>query len=1076
MTTPGNKMKIKRPALKLGTWNVRTMLTGLSDDLSAIDDCRKTAVINDELFRLNVDIVALQETRLADSAKLREKDYTFYWQGKPKDEKREYGVGFAVKNSLLKMVEPPSNGSERILTLRLNTTTGPISLISVYAPTLMANSETKDEFYENLSATIQQIPSKDQVILLGDFNARVGTDCESWPSCLGQFNVGKMNENGQRLLEFCTRFKLCIANSFFATKPQHKVSWRHPRSKHWHQLDLVLTRRDSLNSIQIVRTYHSADCDTDHSLVCCKIKLCPKKMFRTKVKSNPRLNTGNMQDPVLISQFGKTFECELGKMKSSNPGTADQDWQSLKEAMHSAALTTFGRKKPKTCDWFESKSKELCPLIVKKRNALSEYKNLPTKRSAQKLKRARKEVKQMARRCANEYWVELSGGIQTAAATGNIKAMYDGIKRAVGPTQNKSAPLKSSTGEIIVDKGKQMERWEEHYANLYTRKSLVSQSALDAIEQLPIMHDLDALPTIEELNTAIDKLAAGKAPGSDEIPPDLIKQCKSVLLQPLYELLCQCWAEGEVPQDMRDTKIVTLYKNKGERSDCNNYRGISLLSIVGKVYAKVLLARLQKLAEQVYPESQCGFRAGRSTADMIFSVRQLQEKCREQNMPLYLAFIDLTKAFDTVSRDGLFVALSRIGCPPKLLSLIKSFHLNMKGTVQFDGNLSNPFDICNGVKQGCVLAPTLFGIFFALLLKHAFGTANEGVYLRTRSDGRLFNLSRLKAETKVRQAIIRDMLFADDAAISTHSEQELQALMDRLSAACKDFGLIISLPKTNILSQGTTEEPTIKIDNYELEVVSQFTYLGSTITDNLSLDVEINRRIGKAATTLSRLRERVWKNSKLTVNTKMSVYSACVLSTLLYSSETWTAYARHEDRLNVFHLRSLRTILGISWQDKKTNFEVLSLAGLPTMYTLLRQRRLRWLGHVHRMDDGRIPKDLLYGELKLGVRGKGRPQLRYKDVCKRDMKALEIDETSWEGVASDRVAWRRTLRSQLVHGEGKLKADAAAKRARRKERNQLKADGVPQNQSSSFICEYCGRDCKARIGLHSHRKSCSNRV
>ena len=128
------------------------------------------------------------------------------------------------------------------------------------------------------------------------------------------------------------------------------------------------------------------------------------------------------------------------------------------------------------------------------------------------------------------------------------------------------------------------------------------------------------------------------------------------------------------------------------------------------------------------------------------------------------------------------------------------------------------------------------------------------------------------------------------------------------------------------------------------------------------------------------------------------------------------------------------------------------------------------------MDDGRIPKDLLYGELKLGVRGKGRPQLRYKDVCKRDMKALEIDETSWEGVASDRVAWRRTLRSQLVHGEGKLKADAAAKRARRKERNQLKADGVPQNQSSSFICEYCGRDCKARIGLHSHRKSCSNRV
>ena len=115
---------------------------------------------------------------------------------------------------------------------------------------------------------------------------------------------------------------------------------------------------------------------------------------------------------------------------------------------------------------------------------------------------------------------------------------------------------------------------------------------------------------------------------------------------------------------MRDAKIITLYKNKGDRSDCNNYRGISLLSIVGKVFARVVLARLQVLAERIYPESQCGFRAERSTVDMIFSVRQLQEKCREQQMPLYIAFIDLTKAFDLVSRKGLFQLLKKIGCPP----------------------------------------------------------------------------------------------------------------------------------------------------------------------------------------------------------------------------------------------------------------------------------------------------------------------------------------------------------------------------------------------------------------------------
>ena len=116
----------------------------------------------------------------------------------------------------------------------------------------------------------------------------------------------------------------------------------------------------------------------------------------------------------------------------------------------------------------------------------------------------------------------------------------------------------------------------------------------------------------------------------------------------------------------------------------------------------------------------------------------------------------------------------------------------------------------------------------------------------------------------------------------------------------------------------------------------------------------------------------------------------------------------------------------------KTNVEVLDIAGLPSMYTLLRQRRLRWLGHVHRMKDGRIPKDLLYGELVEGERPKGRPLLRYSDVCKRDLKALDIDVDSWETLASDRVSWKRTLKSQLPIGEAKWKEKCAEKRARRK--------------------------------------------
>ena len=117
------------------------------------------------------------------------------------------------------------------------------------------------------------------------------------------------------------------------------------------------------------------------------------------------------------------------------------------------------------------------------------------------------------------------------------------------------------------------------------------------------------------------------------IETSLLKHKETSLLEHLHELLLQCWEEGSVPQDMCDANIITLYKNKGDRSDCNNYRGISLHSIVGKTFACVMLNRLQTLAECVYPEAQCGFRAQRSTIDMIFSLRQLQEKCREQTPP-----------------------------------------------------------------------------------------------------------------------------------------------------------------------------------------------------------------------------------------------------------------------------------------------------------------------------------------------------------------------------------------------------------------------------------------------------------
>ena len=223
---------------------------------------------------------------------------------------------------------------------------------------------------------------------------------------------------------------------------------------------------------------------------------------------------------------------------------------------------------------------------------------------------------------------------------------------------------------------------------------------------------------------------------------------------------------------------------------------------------------------------------------MIFSVRHLQEKCREQNQPLYLAFIDLTKALDLVSRDGLFRMLPLIGCPPKLLSIVKSFHDGMRSTAQFDADIPNDF-VKSGVKQGCVLAFILFDIF-SLLLKHAFKSSIDGIYLHSRSDGHLFDIARLRAKSKTRTVNIRDVLFADDAALVSHSEEGLQRLLDRFSNSCDLFGLTISLKKTQVMGQDTPAQPFLKINGETPEVVHQFQYPGSIMTDTLSLDAGIS--------------------------------------------------------------------------------------------------------------------------------------------------------------------------------------------------------------------------------------------
>ena len=185
-------------------------------------------------------------------------------------------------------------------------------------------------------------------------------------------------------------------------------------------------------------------------------------------------------------------------------------------------------------------------------------------------------------------------------------------------------------------------------------------------------------------------------------------------LQRNWQLFHILWRKEAIHQEFKDATIMHLFKRKGNPQVCDNHRGISLLSIAGKILARVLLNRLNEHLERsgLLPESQCGFRKNRGTIDMIFTARQLHEKCQEQNVDLYMTFVDLTKAFDTVSREGLWKSLAKFGCPAKFIAMVRQFHDGMLARVQNDGEFSDPFPVTNGVKQGYVLASTLFSMIF----------------------------------------------------------------------------------------------------------------------------------------------------------------------------------------------------------------------------------------------------------------------------------------------------------------------------------------------------------------------------
>ena len=664
-------------------------------------------------------------------------------------------------------------------------------------------------------------------------------------------------------------------------------------------------------------------------------------------------------------------------------------------------------------------------------------------------------------------WLISSRQIQNHADKKRSKEFYAGLKSIFGPVQCTTAPIRNRDGMLLTDKEDILKQWTLHFSTLLNRTSEVTDEALESIQQRPMITELDAPPNAAEADAAIKQLQTGKAPGPDGIPAEVFKVSGETLITHLTRMFQVFWANGQLPQDLRDANIIHLYKNKGDRSSCDNHRGISLLSIAGKILARIMLNRITKhILDDVVSESQCGFRKQRGTVDMVFAIRQLQVKCVEQHQDLHLLFIDLTKAFDTVNRAALWAILSKLGCPPRFVQIIRSFHDGMFCRVIENGEASDPFPVSNGVKQGCVLAPTLFSLLFAQMLSAALSQTEAGVKIHYRTDGDVFNLRRLKSYTKVTRAIVQDFLFADDCALAAHSEVDLQELADCFATAAKSFGLTVSIKKTEVLRQlapnTARPPPNITMDGNALKNVDTFKYLGSCINSAANLDDEALCRISRASQAFGRLHTRVWHERGISIKTKLSVYRAVVLPSLLYGCETWTCYRRHTKKLDQFHLRCLRKVLRVSWKDQLPNQEILRRTELTGIEAMLNQAQLRWSGHVTRMDDSRLPKQLFHAELSTGKQHKGGQKKRYKDVLKSTLKAYNIPVNEWQALAQDRPAWRAAIRKGTNHFEKSRLQSLDEKRSARKNR-------VP-NPSTAVPCLLCGKICASTFGLQAHMR------
>ena len=966
------ELNTTKTKIRVGHWNVRTM-----------NETGKLAQVTSEMRRFKLHILGVSESRWTGSGKLTTATgETVIYSGREDDLHYE-GVAIILKKGVERSMLEWKPVNNRLMTVRLKGKHVNITVIQCYAPTNESDDMDKEEFYSMLQAETEKTPRHDVLVVMGDLNAKVGKDNTDYERVMGKHGVGIKNNNGERLLDFCDINNLVIGGTLFPHRDIHKLTWNSPNGRDRNQIDHLMISGVWRRSLLDVKVKRSADVGSDHNLVTAFIRT---KLRKTTPKPNIQLrfDTQRLKDNTVRTAFITDLKNRFQALQelSTEEDNIEGNWKQVTAIYSESSKKELGnRKKKASKDWIQQETLEAIEERRDIKKRILQTKSPQLKEEQEELyRKANQRVKHLARKDKRDAMERLSAQAEEAAGKREQGRLFKITKQVCRKFKGSNGgPVKDKEGKLLTTEKEQEDRWTEHFQEVLNRPSPDITTEISESDS-----DLDInteRPAKQEIITAIKNLKNGKSPGQDNLDAELFKadpELSADILQPLFTTI---WEEEVIPEDWTKGIIIKIPK-KGALNDCNNWRGITLLSVPSKILAKIIIKRISKAIEEKLREEQAGFRRERGCTDQIFALRNIIEQCSEWQRKLYVNFVDFEKAFDSIHRDSLWKILRHYGIPTKVVNVIKSYYKNFSCSV---GHSDTFFKVKTGVRQGCVMSALLFNVVIDWVMKKTTEEAPRGIRWGL-------------------QNTLEDLDFADDIALLSNTHQHIQEKTDRLNLFGQQVGLKISTKKTETMTLNVNGPTPVKVNGIDLKQTDKFTYLGSIIKPEGGTKEDINNRLGKARSVFRDM-SNVWRSSQYYTSTKLKLYKSCVVSVLLYGSECWRMTATELSRLKSFHTTCLRRILRIFWPETISNEDLLRRCNQEDMGTIILGRRWRWIGHVLRRKPDSIVRTALHWT-PFGKRKRGRPRETWRRTVEMEMKELQCSWDSLTRMAQDRQGWR----------------------------------------------------------------------